>query len=167
MYTEGKEDATPDRGALNDLATLHAFPLLCAYPLRGFPGCPRPAAPHAVRGALPRPPRGELHALASPDERLRTIVQRRRHAGAEVETRERRHLSSPCTATRRNSRILRMHSGSRGWGWTASSCGRTRPSCSCSATRRGVHFHHLLSSTSGAPDTTHNPGFMGKVPDFL
>jgi PAS domain S-box-containing protein len=95
LWAEGNGDAALQLEELwNDLAAIHAFPLLCAYPMRGFS-----RAVHAQK--LLRICAAHSHvipteaytALASPDERLHTIVQLQQKAHAlEAEIAERQAL---------------------------------------------------------------------------
>jgi PAS domain S-box-containing protein len=84
LWAEGNLDAALRLEALwNDLATLHPFSLLCAYPLHGFTRAIHAqqlltictAHSHVI-------PAESYTALASPDERLRTIVQWQQKAHA-------------------------------------------------------------------------------------
>jgi len=95
LCAEGKQDAALRLEELwNGLATRHAFPLLCAYPMRGFSRAVHTQKLLAICAAHSHviPTQGYT-ALVSPDERLRTIVQLQQKAHAlEAEIAERQAL---------------------------------------------------------------------------
>jgi len=84
LCTEGNGDAALQLEALwNDLATLHAFPLLCAYPMHGFSRAVHAQKFLTICAAHSHViPTESYMALASHDERLRTIVQLQQKAQA-------------------------------------------------------------------------------------
>src|SRR5712691_7092532 len=95
LCAEGKEDAALRLEELwNGLATRHAFPLLCAYPMSSFPSAEHTQKLLTICAAHSHViPTEGYTALASPDERLRTIVQLQQQAHAlEAEIAERKAL---------------------------------------------------------------------------
>src|SRR4029434_1895112 len=95
LWAEGNMDAALQLEMLcNDLVTLHPFSLLCAYPLRGFTQATHAQPLLTICAAHSHViPAESYTALASPDERLRTIVQLQQKAQAlEVEMAERQAL---------------------------------------------------------------------------
>ena len=84
LWTDGRRDAALRLEVLwNDLATRHAFSLVCAYPLRDFARADQAAQLHTLCAAHSHVlPAESYPALASPDARRRSIVQLQQKAQA-------------------------------------------------------------------------------------
>jgi PAS domain S-box-containing protein len=92
LWAAGHGDATLHLEALwHDLLKTYAFPLLCAYPIRGFvKGAQAQQFPTICAVHSHVIPAESYMALTSPDERLRTVAQLQQQAhalAAEVEQR--------------------------------------------------------------------------------
>ena len=95
LWAAGNLDAALRLEALwNELAARHPFSLLCAYPLRGFARAAQAPQLLTICAAHTHVlPAESYSALASPDERLRTIVQLQQKAQAlDTELAERQSL---------------------------------------------------------------------------
>ena len=84
LWAAGHGDATLHLEALwHDLLKTYAFPLLCAYPIRGFvKGAHAQQFPTICAAHSHVIPAESYMALTSPDERLRTIAQLQQQAHA-------------------------------------------------------------------------------------
>ena len=95
LWAAGHDDAALRLEALwHDLTKTYAFPLLCAYPIRGFVKGVHAQPFHAICAAHSHViPAESYMALTNPDERLRTIAQLQQQAQAlATEMAERRDL---------------------------------------------------------------------------
>jgi len=118
LWAEGNEGAALRLEELwHDLITMYAFPLLCAYPMHGFSRAVHAQKFLTICAAHSHViPTESYAALASPDERLRTIVQLQQQAHAlAAEIAERQELEQSLRRSEQeladffDSAALRLH----------------------------------------------------------